>query len=88
MAAAVGETLCSAVAIGEDGSVLIKATTVQGYKSYLWRDGQVTDLENFGATVAMVNDMNNQGQIVGWLETETGEIRAFLATPTALAGSF
>jgi probable HAF family extracellular repeat protein len=26
-------------------------------------------------------DLNDQGQIVGWLMLDSGEIRAFLATP-------
>ncbi|MFA7536050.1 MAG: hypothetical protein WCY68_08175 [Desulfuromonadales bacterium] len=84
LAQEIGETFCTAVAIAEDGTVLIRATTLQGYRSYLWRDGQITDLENFGMGAVLVNDMNDRGQIVGWLETGDGAIRAFLATPKTI----
>ena len=41
----------------------------------------MTDLGTFGASEAVVADINNHGQIAGWLKTAGGEIRAFIATP-------
>lgn len=84
LAAQIGETFCSAVAVNNREQVLLRATTAQGYRHYLWDDGRVVALENFGSTEASAMDLNDQGQIVGWLKTPAGEIRAFLATPKTL----
>ena len=71
----------SAVAINAKGQILIKSSGVDGDRFLLWQDGDATSLGNFGADYAEAMDLNDQGQIVGWLMLDSGEIRAFLATP-------
>lgn len=78
---AVAGEFSSAVAINEKGEILLKSSAVEGDKTLLYANGQVTDLKNFGFAYAVPADLNNRGEIVGWLKTEQGEIRAFLATP-------
>ena len=34
--------------------------------AFLWQDGKMTDLGNFGGTCTEVRDLNNRGQVVGW----------------------
>jgi len=71
----------SAVAINLAGQILLKSSTPTGDQSFLYRNGQVTELGNFGSNYAVATDLNNNGQIVGWLATDRGDIQAFLATP-------
>lgn len=69
----------SAVAVNDLGQVLVRASGPTSAGAYLWEDGRTVDLGNFGAEFAQVNDMNANGDIVGWLFTEDMKIRAFLA---------
>lgn len=71
----------AAVAISEAGVILLKASTLTSEFNLLLDNGVVTDLGNFGSSYAVVNDLNNHGQIVGWMADAAGVIRAFLATP-------
>jgi probable HAF family extracellular repeat protein len=71
----------SAVAIDLTGRILLKNSTPNGDHSYIYRNGQITDLGTFGSSYAVATDLNNNGQIAGWLATDSGGIRAFLATP-------
>ncbi|MDO9080391.1 MAG: hypothetical protein Q7U44_06280 [Desulfuromonadales bacterium] len=71
----------AAVAINEAGVILLKASDVTGERNLLLNHGVVTDLANFGSTYAVVNDLNSQGQIVGWMADAAGVMHAFLATP-------
>lgn len=71
----------SAVAIDNSGRVLIKATVGTEDGIFLWEDGQLTDLDNFGREYVEVADMNNEGQIVGWTVADGGKFQAFLAIP-------
>jgi probable HAF family extracellular repeat protein len=71
----------SAIAINNQGLILLKASTQAGENTFLYQNGQVTDLENFGSNYAVATDLNINGQIVGWLATDNGAIRAFMATP-------
>lgn len=71
----------SAVAINDRGQILLKSSDVAGNRNLLYENGRVTDLGNFGAAYAVINDLNNRGEIAGWMATENGTIRAFLARP-------
>jgi probable HAF family extracellular repeat protein len=76
----------AAVAINDHGQILLKSSDILESRNLLYENGEVTDLGNFGAGYAVVNDLNNQGEIVGWLSTENGQIRAFLARPNSGSG--
>lgn len=78
---AVAGEFSSAVAINEQGQILLKSSDISASRNYLYENGMVTELGNFGASYAVVNDLNNRGEIVGWMATDSGEIRAFLAIP-------
>ena len=80
LAPVVGE-FSAAVAINNQGQILLKATDILESRNFLYENGEVTDLGNFGASYAVGNDLNNRGEIVGWMSTESGVIRAFLAQP-------
>lgn len=71
----------AAVAINEAGVILLKASDMKGEHSLLLAHGVLTDLGNFGSSYAVVNDLNNRGQIVGWMADAAGVMHAFLATP-------
>jgi probable HAF family extracellular repeat protein len=71
----------AAVAINEAGVMLLKASDMQGERNLLLDHGTVTDLGNFGSSYAVANDLNRQGQIVGWMADASGVMHAFLATP-------
>ena len=71
----------AAVAINNQGQILLKASDILESRNFLYENGEVTDLGNFGAAYAVVNDLNNHGEIVGWMSTANGAIRAFLAKP-------
>jgi probable HAF family extracellular repeat protein len=75
-----GWTYSSAVAVNDSGHILIKATLGTERAVYLLKDGELIDLENLGGGYVEVADMNNDGQIVGWTETD-GRFQAFLANP-------
>lgn len=71
----------AAIAINTQGRILLKSSTATGEHTFLYNNGQVTDLGNFGSSYAVASDLNDNGQIVGWLATDSGAIRAFMATP-------
>lgn len=71
----------AAIAINNQGLILLKSSTPAGEHTFLYQNGQVSDLGNFGSNYAVATDLNINGQIVGWLATDSGVIRAFLATP-------
>lgn len=71
----------AAIAINNQGRILLKSSTATGEHTFLYNNGLVTDLGNFGSSYAVASDLNNNGQIVGWLATDNGAIRAFMATP-------
>lgn len=76
----------AAVAINDQGQILLKSSDVLENRNLLYEDGEVTDLGNFSASYAVGNDPNNRGEIVGWMSTESGAIRAFLARPKPETG--
>ena len=71
----------AAVAINDHGQVLIKSSTLQEDRILLYENGRLTDLKNFGFDYAVPVDINNFGEITGWLQTADGSLRAFLAVP-------
>ena len=71
----------SAVAINAQGVVLVKVSRVDGDEFLLWQNGTTTAVGNLGSDYVEATDLNDQGQIVGWLMLQSGDIRAFLATP-------
>lgn len=71
----------AAVAINEKGEILLKSNTVGAERTVLFHNGNGVDLGNFGAAYAVATDLNNGGQIVGWLKMPSGTLQAFLATP-------
>ncbi len=73
--------LSSAVAIKDLGQILLKSSSPEGDRTLLYENGQVKNLGNFGTEYAVATDINNRGELVGWLETENGELRAFVAKP-------
>lgn len=81
------ENHCAAVGINDQEEIAIKCTGMQGNTNYIYHDGDLTLIGNLGVKSATVNDINNNGQITGWLyiDDESGHSRrAFLATPVAL----
>lgn len=80
LAPVVGE-FSAAVAINNQGQILLKATDILESRNFLYENGDVAELGNFGASYSVVNDLNNHGEIVGWMSTENGVMRAFLAKP-------
>lgn len=72
----------AAVAINEAGVILLKTSDIGGGRNLLLDHGTLIDLGNFGSRYAIANDLNDRGQIVGWMSESTGKISAFLATPT------
>ncbi len=71
----------SAVAINDIGQILLKSSSAAGDRTLLYENGEVKNLGNFGTEYAVATDINNRGEIVGWLETENGDLRAFVAKP-------
>ena len=49
--------------------------------AFLWKDGTMTDLGTLGGATSWAYGINNRGQVVGYSETASGEMRAFLWTP-------
>lgn len=71
----------AAVAINEAGVILLKTSDMNGERNLLLDHGVLADLGNFGSSYAVANDLNNRGQIVGWMADAAGVMHAFLATP-------
>jgi probable HAF family extracellular repeat protein len=70
-----------AVAMNNAGQFLLKVITTDGFRTMLWNRGSLIDLGDLGGPCTQGQDLNDAGQIVGWLSTDSGAIRAFLATP-------
>lgn len=71
----------SAVAINDQGEIVLKYTNERGQGNLLYRAGSLVELGNFGSNYAVVNDLNNKGEMVGWMQAPDGTLQAFLATP-------
>jgi len=72
-----GGTGSFAVAINERGQVL----GTSSLRDFLWQDGVMTDLGNHGWSrgPGSSNDLNDHGEVVGWLEEPSGAYHAFIA---------
>jgi len=69
-----------AYGINDVGQIIAWASDSPGWndRSYLWDNGTVTDLGDFGGGVNFARDINNQGQIVGYSKNSSGEYRSYL----------
>lgn len=73
-------SLPSAVAINDQGVVLVNDTT----RGYLWRDGRLTPLAGVPPTRwQSVMDINNRGQVLGWMGEPGGSPTVFVADGTS-----
>lgn len=71
----------SAVAINDHGEIVLKYSYDGGQGLLLLTATGLLELGNLGTNYAVANDMNNRGEIVGWLQTPDGSLQAFLASP-------
>jgi probable HAF family extracellular repeat protein len=63
-----------AAAVNDLGHVAVNGRQ----RAFLWRGGKLTDLGHLGGGVAVVNDVNNRDEAVGWSSTADNEQHAFL----------
>jgi len=84
-----GDVASLADAINSKGQVVGRSVDMDGNnRAFLWQNGVMTDLNTLIPAdsplfLIQANDNNSRGQIVGFaLQISTGEVHAFLATPT------
>jgi probable HAF family extracellular repeat protein len=84
-----GDVVSAAVAINNRGQAVgVSIDADQNLRAFLWQNGVMTDLNTLipaGSPLFLLHGfgINSEGQIVGFaLQTETGEVHAFLANPT------
>jgi probable HAF family extracellular repeat protein len=89
-----GDVVSAAVAINNRGQVTGVSQDVNGnIRAFLWQNGSMTDLNNLIAGQSPLYllhgfGINSHGQIVGFaLQTSTGDVHAFLATPMPAEGN-
>ncbi|GGN50267.1 putative HAF family extracellular repeat protein [Actinoplanes campanulatus] len=61
-------------AVNDRGQVAVNRSAT----AYLWHNGTLTDLGDLGGGYAIVNDVNNRGEAVGWSYTADNAQHAFL----------
>lgn len=71
----------SAVAINDQDEIVLKYTNEKGQGNLLLGATGLIELGNFGSNYAVVNDLNNKGEMVGWMQAPDGSLQAFLASP-------
>jgi len=83
-----GDVVSAAIGINNRGQVVGVSTDANGnLRAFLWQNGVMTDLNSLiptGSPLYLLHGfgINSAGQIVGFaLQTETGQVHAFLATP-------
>jgi probable HAF family extracellular repeat protein len=82
-----GDTTSQALGINSRRQVVGLSCGAGGCRAFLWKNGVMTDLNALVASAATVqlssaNDINDAGEITGEaLDQETGNSRAFTATP-------
>jgi probable HAF family extracellular repeat protein len=67
-----------AIAMNNNGDVLILEVKGNSSRTLLWRNGSLTDLGDFGGALTMGRDINDAGQVVGWAQTASGDYHPFL----------
>ena len=83
-----GDVASSPGGINNKGEVVGASVDVAGDSTaVLWKDGVITDLNTLIPAdslffLFLAFDINSRGQIVGWAETSSSEVHAFLATPS------
>jgi probable HAF family extracellular repeat protein len=73
----------SPVAINDHG--LVVGSSGSG-TSFLWADGQYTELRTLGGSSNAASDIDNFGAVVGWSTTAEGDAHAFFADYGVIAG--
>ncbi|HKP95306.1 MAG TPA: hypothetical protein VJ385_06070 [Fibrobacteria bacterium] len=73
-----GADNCLATGINDRGWITLQCNTFGGPRSFLWKEGAVTDLGSLGGSFTVANDVNNKGQVAGYGENSTGGLDAFL----------
>lgn len=48
-----------------------------GYRSWYWRDGELSEIGTFGGDISRAYYINNDGVVVGSANTAAGDVRAF-----------
>ena len=90
-----GDVVSAAVAINNKGQVTGVSIDASGQnlRAFLWQNGVMVDLNTLipaNSPLYLLHGfgINSQGQIVGFaLQTSTGEIHGFLATPISAVGN-
>jgi probable HAF family extracellular repeat protein len=90
-----GDVVSAAVAINNKGQVTgvsIDASR-QNLRAFLWQNGVITDLNSLippNSPLYLLHGfgINSRGQIVGFGQTSTGDVHAFLATPITAEDNF
>ena len=85
-----GDTLSGGLAVKDRGEVVgISGDSEGNLRPFIWRNGLMTDLNDLAPAdsplyLIFASGINNQGEIVGFGATQSGDIHAFLATPDYL----
>ena len=90
-----GDVVSAAVAINNNGQVTGVSSDASGknLRAFLWQNGMMYDLNSLIAGQSPLYllhgfGINSRGQIVGFaLQTSTGDVHAFLATPMRAEGN-
>lgn len=87
-----GDSVVEALGVNDQGQVVGLSCGGSGCHGFIWQDGVMTDLNTlvpgYTGVIEAAQDINDLGQITGQaLDSATGNLVSFLATPTAHRGS-
>ena len=67
-----------------ESTQIVGALTGGGTRAFLWEEGNVTVLGNFGGNLSVAYGVNDYGQIAGWAANSENELRAFIYSDGAM----